>query len=379
MHTIIINKNVFGVNYGENSPKIIAGMGFCFIMELGKLKRFGEDMTVTIRNLAEKLALSITTVSRALDGYSDVAEETRQRVVEAAQQMGYEPSYAARQLRRKRADAIGFILPTSSPRFSDPFYVNFLTGLCDEVASQHLDLMVTSAPPDSDTEQHQYRQWVQSRRVDGVVIIRTRLNDWRVAYMAQSNIPFVSLGKGETTLQYPYVDIHDTAGIQQLVTHLVEKGHQRIAFIGAAPELVIHADRFQGYQQGLAAAQIPSDPALVRQGDLTEEGGYRAALDLLAQPHKPTAIIGCNDLTALGVLRAAKERGLYIGTELAIAGYDGIQETEYTSPPLTTLYQPTYDIARLLARMLVQRIAGEPLEKPFVTIEPKLVIRASTG
>lgn len=336
-------------------------------------------MPVTIRDLAEKLTLSITTVSRALDGYDDVAEETRKRVIKAAQEMGYEPSYAARQLRRKRADAIGYILPTSSPSFSDPFYINFLTGLCDEVASQHMDLMVTSCPSDSEKEKHQYRQWVQSRRVDGIVINRTRLHDWRIEFLAQNSIPFVSLGKGETQADYPYVDISDTNGMKQLVTHLVEKGHRRIAFIGAAPELVIHIDRSKGYQQGLAAAGIPFDPALVRQGDLTEEGGYQAAIELIVQPQKPTAIIGCNDLTALGVLRAAKEKGIYIGTELAIAGYDGIKETEYTNPPLTTLYQPTYEIARTLAGMLVKCIEGETLAERCIVITPKLIIRASTG
>lgn len=336
-------------------------------------------MPVTIRDLAEKLHLSITTVSRALDGYKDVAEDTRQRVVAAAQEMGYEPSYAARQLRRKRTDSIGYILPTSSPRFSDPFYVNFLTGLCDEVASHHLDLMVTSCPPESEKEQHQYRQWVQSRRVDGIIINRTRLKDWRIDFLAQNQIPFVSLGKGETPADYPYVDIGDTDGMKMLVTHLVEKGHRRIAFIGASPNLLVHVDRLKGYQQGLAAARIPLNEAWVQHGDLTEEGGYRAALDLLNTHAAPTAIIGCNDLTALGVLRAAKEKGLYIGTELAIAGYDGIKETEYTNPPLTTLFQPTYEIARTLARMLVMRIEGNALEENRVTIAPELVVRASTG
>jgi DNA-binding LacI/PurR family transcriptional regulator len=336
-------------------------------------------MPGTIRELAEKLNLSITTVSRALDGYSDVSDETRKRVVEAAHQMGYTPSYAARQLRRKRTDSIGYILPTSSPRFSDPFFVNFLTGLCDEIASQSLDLMVTSCPPDSEEEKEQYQRWVQSRRVDGIVLNRTRVQDWRIEYLLENKIPFVSLGRGEMDAAYPYVDVADTEGFFELVTHLVQKGHQRIAYIGASPNLVIHNDRFRGYQQGLAAARIGFDPRLVREGDLTEPSGYRAARDLLAQPDPPTAILGINDLTALGIFHAAKEKGLYIGTELAIAGYDGITETEYTNPPLTTLYQPTYEIARDLARMLVRLIEGENLENSRVPIIPKLAIRASTG
>jgi DNA-binding LacI/PurR family transcriptional regulator len=220
---------------------------------------------------------------------------------------------------------------------------------------------------------------VQSRRVDGIVINRTRLVDWRVDYLLENKFPFVSRGKGETTAAYPYVDILDTIAVKELVAHLVEKGHHRIAFVGASPDLVIHSDRLNGYSQALEAAGIPFDEGLVQQGDLSEKGGYYAALNLLSRAKPPTAIIGCNDLTALGVLRAAKEKGLYIGTELAIAGYDGIKETEYTNPPLTTIYQPTYDIARELAKMLIKLIEGVTLTETCITVRPQLVIRASTG
>jgi LacI family transcriptional regulator len=336
-------------------------------------------VSVTIRDLANKLNLSITTISRALDGYDDVAEETRKRVVEAAQEIGYEPSYAARQLRKKRTEAIGYILPTSSPRFTDPFYTDFLTGLCDEVASQKLDLMVTSCPPESEQEENQYKRWAQSRRVDGLVLNRTRVNDWRIDYLAENHVPFVALGRGSTTAAFPYVVVADTEAIQELVLHLAQKGHRQIAFVGTSPNLVIQTDRFKGYQHGLEEAHITYRPDLVTEGDLTEEGGYKAAQQLLALPQPPTAMIGINDLTALGILHAAKDRGLYIGTELAIAGYDGIKETEFTNPPLTTISQPTYEIARTLAQMLFQQIDGKNLGTECRTVKPQLIIRASTG
>jgi len=334
---------------------------------------------MTIRDLAKKLNLSITTVSRALDGYSDVAEETRLRVMKAADEMGYQPSYAARQLRRQRADAIGYILPSTVLQFSDPFAVNFLTGLCDEAASLCLDMVVTSSPPDSPEEQSQYRRWAQSRRVDGVILNRTRVYDWRMEFLAANNLPFVSLGRGDYQAGYPYIDILDTRAVQNLVAFLVDKGHRRIAFIGASPDLVIHVDRLAGYRQGLASAGLPLDPGLVQEGDLSEEGGYRAAQVLLGQAKPPSAIVGCNDLTALGALRAAKERGLKVGSDLALAGYDGIKETETADPPLTTIHQPTYEIARDLIRLLVGLLEGGRPAEDHRTIEPQLVRRASTG
>lgn len=336
-------------------------------------------MAITIRDLAEKLNLSITTVSRALDGYDDVAEETRKRVVEAARQIGYVPSAAARQLRRKRTDAIGYILPTSSPQFSDPFYVSFLTGLCDEVASNRLDMMVTSCQPNSAEEKQEYNRWVQSHRVDGIVLNRIRVNDWRVAFLAENKIPFVTLGKPDNDNSHPYIWVDERNGVQRLVKHLLDKGHRKVAFVCGPADLLIQQERFAGYQQGLEAAGIALDPELIVEGDLSEHSGYQATVDLLSRQSRPTAILGCNDLMALGAMRAAKEKGVYIGTELAIAGYDGIKETEYTSPPLTTILQPTYEIARSLARLLIQTIEGKPVENGQVVLQPELLIRASTG
>jgi len=336
-------------------------------------------LPVTIRDLAEKLKLSITTVSRALDGYADVSEETRKRVILTAEEMGYEPSFAARQLRRKRADTIGYILPTSSPQFSDPFFVNFLTGLCDEAALLHLDLTVTSCPPDSEKEHSQYRRWVQGNRVDGIVINRLRTTDWRITFLLENQIPFVCLGQAENGDSFPSVAVDERNGIARLVAHLVEKGHRRIAFIGASPQLVLQRERFAGYESGLRAASIALMPELISHGDLSEDSGYRVTVELLALPDPPTAILACNDRMALGALRAAQEQGISVGPQLAIAGYDGIKETEYTNPAITTLHQPTYEIARILAGMLGKLIQGQPLENPHQTIQPELVIRPSTG
>ena len=335
-------------------------------------------MAVTIRDLAEKLNLSITTVSRALDGYADVADGTRKRVVRAAREMGYEPSFAARQLRRKRADAIGYILPTSSPQFTDPFFVNFLTGLCDASAAIHLDLMVTSCPPDSDAERSQYRQWVQSRRIDGIVLNRIRSQDWRIEFLLEQQFPFVCLGKTEKNGLYPSIFVDERRGFARLVSHLAQNGHRQIAYIGTSPDLMIQHERFAGYRMGLEQAGIALNPEWIKEGNLTESSGHDAAQQLLSGSSVPTAIMACNDLMALGALQAAQEKGIRVGTDLAITGFDGIKETEYTTPPITTLFQPTYEIARNLTDTLGKIINGTRLETLSQTVEPDLILRASS-
>jgi len=293
--------------------------------------------------------------------------------------MGYAPSSAARQLRRHHADAIGYILPTSSPRFSDPFHVAFLTGICDEAAEHQIEVIVSSSPPDSDLEKEIYRRWFQSVRVDGILLNRIRSQDWRVNFLSENKIPFVTLGRTALKQDHSFVVVNESGGFKRLVMHLVEKGHQRLAYIGAAPNLIIQIERFLGYKSGLEQAGISYDQNLVIEGDLTEEGGYQAAKKLLALPKPPTAILGCNDLTAIGALKAAHEADLQVGKDLAIAGYDGIQETATTNPPLTTLRQPTYEIARQLARMLISITKGNSLDESHVVIEPNLILRASTG
>ncbi len=334
---------------------------------------------VTIRDVAKRLNLSITTVSRALDGYDDVAEDTRQRVIKAAQEMGYTPNQAARQLRRQRTDTIGYILPAEKPRFADPFFAEFIAGLGDEAAAYNFDLLVTSAPPDTESEHQAYQRWVHGHKVDGLVINRLRLYDWRVQYLSQIGFHFVTQERSLDPLDYVSVEVDGQRWFKILVDHLVSLGHKRIAYIGAAPDLKIQSDRFLGYHDGLQSAGLTFDAGLVVEGDLTAEGGYRAATRLLSLPEPPTAIACVDDMTAIGVLHAARAFGRRVGADLAVSGFDGIEGFEHTQPPLTTVNQPVYQIARQMVQMLVKLIAGDPLCEKHAQVEPVLEIRASTA
>src|SRR4030067_692109 len=148
-------------------------------------------MPVTIRDVAERLKLSITTVPRALDGYDDVAEDTRQRVIQVALEMGYVPNRAARQLRKQRTETIGYILPARTPRFSDPFFSEFISGLGDEIAKNSYDLLISTAEPGEDTERLVYQRWVHGHRVDGYMLNRMRLREWQERNLAKQNVPIM--------------------------------------------------------------------------------------------------------------------------------------------------------------------------------------------
>jgi LacI family transcriptional regulator len=336
------------------------------------------SMPATLKDIAEETGYSITTVSRALAGYDDVAESTRQLILKTATQMGYHPNATARRLRQRRTDTIGFIIPTYGPRFSDPFFSELLTGIGNEAARLELDLLVSTRAPGRE-ELEVYERMVRGRRVDGLIVVRTRYQDPRIAYLNDQNFPFVAFGRSDLQVDFPYLDVDSRMGMRHLTQHLIDLGHRRIAHIGAPPNLMFARHRLEGYREALATNDIPFDESLISAGELTERSGYAAGQTLLTQAQPPTAIIACNDLMALGVISASQGLGLEVGRDVAVAGFDDVSLAEHARPPLTTVRQPVYDIGRRVCAMLIQLLKGEPLEERHVILEPELVIRESCG
>jgi LacI family transcriptional regulator len=333
-------------------------------------------MRPTIRDVAKKLNLSITTVSRALDGYDDVAEPTREQVVKTARQMGYSPNGAARQLRRQKAETIGFILPAGAQRFAEAFFTEFIAGLGQESALHNYDLLV-SAADDEKSERNLYQRWANGGKVDGFVLNRLRLRDWRLKFLAEQKIPFASLsqtGKGN----YPCIRIDGADGYIELIDHVYSHGFRRFAFVGGPANLVNHVECLDWFRHAMNHHGLVLDDKRMVSGDLSSSGGYQAAIGLLSLPDPPDAVICVNDETAFGVLHAAHNRGLEIGRQIAVAGFEGVQDAKHSEPPLTTLDIPVFDIARQLVDMLLKTLNGDAVESP-VFVRPDLLRRPSTG
>lgn len=334
---------------------------------------------VTLKDLAAKLGLSITTVSRALAGYGDVAEATRQRVQQAADEMGYVPDATARRLQKGRTDTIGFVIPTSGPRLSDPFFSELLAGIGNAAAERNFDLLVSTRPPDSPEEKAAYRRLVEGRLVDGLLVVRTRVKDHRIAYLSGLGFPFVAFGRSDLDALFPYVDEDGFQGLSLVAQHLIDRGHERLAFISAPQNLMFCTYRRAGLEATLERNGMPIQPDDCLPGDLTQRGGFRAATELLQRSCPPTAVIACNDLMALGAISAAQKRGLVVGRDVAITGFDDIPLAEHSHPPLTTVRQPIYDIGRGICDMLIRLIRGEELTERHVLLQPELVVRESSG
>jgi LacI family transcriptional regulator len=340
-------------------------------------KRFGGFMPVTIREVAKRLNLSITTVSRALDGYDDVAKKTQQQVIRTAREMGYTPNRAARQLRRQKADTIGFILPASAQRISEPFFMEFIAGMGDELTLQGYDLLVANATTE-DNERDLYQRWVGSNKVDGLIVNRIYAKDWRIQFLSVRKIPFATLERSRDMAHYPSIQVDGEKCYFDLLAHLIENRFQKIAFIGGPGQLVNHKNRLAWVKKAAKKFRLEIDPRLVVNSDMTSMGGYQAAKLLLDKAAPPDAILCIDDETAFGVLHAAHEMGLSIGSEIAIAGFDGTLESRHTEPPLTTLDIPLYQLARELVCMVLKSITGDDLKENIVKVIPELQIREST-
>lgn len=335
-------------------------------------------MTATLKEIARRTGKSITTVSRALADYDDVSPETKALVRRVAAELGYTPNLMAQRLQKRRSDTIGLIFPTFGPRFSDPFFVEFLAGVGNAAAERGYDLLVSTQAP-GDGELRVYRQKVQSRQVDGFVIVRTRRQDPRIHYLQEVSFPFVSYGRIEGEMDFPFVGVDGVLGMQLVGEHLIGLGHRRIACVAPPPDLMFAEHRMSGLCDALRAHGLELAEEDVVVGDLTQKGGFEAAERLLDRPQPPTAIVACNDLMALGVMSAIQERGLEVGKDIAVTGFDDIPMSEHSHPPLTTVHQPIYQIGRMVCEMLIHILRGEDLPSHHVMLEPKLIVRHSCG
>jgi LacI family transcriptional regulator len=221
---------------------------------------------------------------------------------------------------------------------------------------------------------------VGGQRVDGMILARTRQHDPRIAYLKAQNIPFVVNGRGtpDEVSDFAYIDADSQEGIQQVTEHFIALGHQHIGLILPPEGIVSGYYRHEGYRAALRANGLPYHAEYVVRGDLLRSGGYAAANQLLDNHPYLTAIVACNDLMASGAINALQQRGIVVGKEVAVSGFDNIPAAEYASPSLTTVHQPIYEIGEGLVKMLISLIDGKQQET-HVILPTTLVIRESSG
>ncbi len=241
----------------------------------------------SLKDLAQSLGLSITTVSRALDGYSDVAKSTRERVVAAAAAAGYRPNAAARRLRKGSTEVVTLVLPTEPGQFNEPLYIELLAALGKRLARDGYDLTLLAAPPGSD-ELKAYHRIVEGHRADGLIVVRTRRSDQRIDYLLSVGFPFVAMGRSDVNVPYAFVDGDGEAAFRDATRRLIALGHRHILHLAAPDAFNFAGLRRIGYQSAMEEAGLP---CLIDEVSVNEDRRIRRGAALARRagpPHRRT-------------------------------------------------------------------------------------------
>ena len=316
---------------------------------------------MSIVRLARDLGLSISTVSRALNGYTDVAEATRQRVAARAAEIGYRANPGARRLKTGKTSAIGVVLPgaSSEGHLVDPIYSDLLGGVAAEIESFGSNILATMLKkPDLQREVSLYENLIRGSWVDALLIVRTRQRDPRVELAQKAGIPFVTYGRTTCPAPYTWVDTDNEQAFHLGVARLLDQGHRRIALLNGPAEFNFVRLRQKGYERAFEERGLGAPAGLALHGDLTESSGYQLCRELLRQRRPPTALICATDAMAIGALAACREAGRKVGHDISLIGYGNAEAGRFTDPPLTTIEHHVYDNGRHIGLALLKLLGG---------------------
>ena len=338
---------------------------------------------MNLKELSSQLGLSQTTVSRALNGYPEVSESTRLRVMAAAEQFNYAPSTRAKGLATGKALAIGHVIPTSKTHeMVNPIFGDFIAGAGEEYARQGYE-MILSVLNNDDDEAQVYTSLKSRRAVDGVIVHAPKMDDSRIKLLIDLDLPFVVHGRASgVSLPYSWLDVNNRSAFHRATRFLYDLGHRRIALLNGMEQMDFAMRRRRGFEDALRESGLIPDPALMFAEEMTEDYGYARTSELLKLDARPTAILASSLITALGARRAIEDAGLKMGRDVSIITHD--DRLSYLRnggdvPIFTATRSSVRDAGRDLAAMLLQIIA-QPDKSPMHTLfEAELTVGQSTG
>ena len=332
----------------------------------------------TQKDVARRAGVSRSTVSYVLNDQTQlkipISDETRQRVMEAIDELGYEPDARAQSLRLGHTNMVGVIIPA----IQNPFFWQILSGVSDGLQEAGYSLHLSHHPLDIQQEANTIRQ-LRRQPVDGFILLAAakyllpRLAD----YLRKSGRPIVEITSSKA--EFDHVVHTYSGGTRTLMAHLLELGHQQIGFIYGTSNEVQGFDRLHIYRQVLSEAGLWVNPDFEAHCGEELEDAYQAAYTLLSRPDRPTALLVINDLLAIAVIRAARDLGLTVPDDLSIASFDDIPFSNYTLPRLTTVSGKAEASGRDAVRLLLRRFAEPDLPQQVMSTDLQLIIRESTG
>ncbi|GIL02458.1 MAG: LacI family transcriptional regulator [Alphaproteobacteria bacterium] len=334
-----------------------------------------------LKQLSELLGLSPTTVSRALNGYPEVSEKTRRRVLEAARAFSYQPSSSAKRLATGQSLTIGHVLTVGRHMTIDPHFADFIAGAGETYARMGYDMLISVVPKSE--EERVYRGFASSGKVDGIILHEPRVSEPRIPLLAELGLPFIVHGRSDEHAEgYSWLDVNNRRCFRRAAEFLMDLGHRRIALLNGIEEMNFAARRRAGYLDAHAARALASDPAIIFHDEMNEPNGHERARALLSSALPPTAIMTSSVLQALGVLRAVQEAGLRPGRDVSVVTHDD-QLSFLQNPGAVPIFTATRSSIREAGRRCAELVIGlstDPGSGPVTELwEAELVVGTSTG
>jgi len=331
---------------------------------------------VTIRDVAAAAGVSYQTVSRVLNDKPDVADETRRRVWQVIEELGYQPSAVARSLVFKKTHTLGLI----TADFSDYFFTQVIIGAEVEARRSGYFFLLGSTERNP-ADEPEYLRLLTERQVDGILFARpsTEGDSEHLVSLVRQGVPLVTTAYYIPGEELMVVDVDNLEGGLQATNCLIQAGHRRIGMISGPASWKSADDRARGYRLALEQAGVALNESFIERADWSLQGGYEAMKRLLNRVPELTALFAQNDWIAIGAMKALREAGRRLPDDVAIVGYDDLPVAAYTDPPLTTIHQPMQEVGQLAARLLIQSVEDPDMEREEVLLKPELVRRGSCG
>jgi LacI family transcriptional regulator len=334
------------------------------------------NFMVSIKDVARSAGVSSATVSRVIGNKPYVSDEIRQRVLQIAAEMGYQPDHTARRLRHQSTSKVVGLVVTD---ITNPHHSALAGGVEDLAYAEDMSVLLCNT--DYTPERHRfYLERMLSERAAGLILTPTFAppDSRLLAALRAAGVAVVLIDAPVAGHSFDLITVDDRGGAFDAVSHLIARGYERIGIIAGRQTLPTGQNRLAGYFDALRAAGVAPDEALVQIGDFSRASGYRLAGDLLDLPQPPRALFVCNNDMTAGALHALNARGLAIPDEVALVGFDEPPWAEIVRPPLTVVAQPAYEIGREAMRLLLRRIQEPNAAQATLTLPARLIVRASS-
>ncbi|GMK41597.1 LacI family transcriptional regulator [Paenibacillus sp. CCS19] len=333
---------------------------------------------VTIKDIAKLAGVSPSTVSRVVSNHPRISLDTSRKVKQIMDELGYHPNMMAKSLVSKTTNTLAILLPRPAEElFQNDFFGELLRGILTQANRAGYDMLLTTATGEHD-EIETVSRLVRGRRVDGIILLSSRVNDPIVAFLASSEFPFVLIGRSESHPDVLSINNDNKQAAYDATVHLITQGHERIGFVSGPANLTVSNDRLQGYRQALEAHKLPIRSDWTVEGEFLQESGYRAMSLIMSLPERPSALVVIDDVVAFGVLRGLNELGYKVPDDISLVSFNNISLSELATPPISSIDIGTYQLGYTAAQTLVRAINEETIHQKQLIIPHRLMVRESS-